>query len=284
MPAGAYHFQVGDITCAVLSDGYCSHPVRALFPNAEPEALARALDRRNLPRDHVLSPYTCLLLQTGRHVILVDTGAGETSGATGAICARLELEGVRPSDVDTVVLTHAHPDHIGGAVDGRGKPVFRNARHVISDEEWEYWTLRSDPAGLRLPEGLQANFRRVASRCLAALRFQVETVCGEYQLAPGVSLLPAPGHTPGHIALLLKSGDDSLLSMGDAAAHPLHLEHPDWENGFDLQRDVARETRYALAKRAVEERIRVMAFHFPFPSVGRVAPMPGDGWDWLPGW
>jgi len=72
--------------------------------------------------------------------------------------------------------------------------------------------------------------------------------------------------------------------MGDAAVHPLHLEHPDWENGFDLERDVARETRSALARRAMAERIRVMAFHFPFPSVGRLAPMPGDGCDWVPGW
>src|ERR1035438_8885261 len=124
MPEGSYRFQVGTISCTVLSDGYISYPTSWIFPNADPVELTKALDGRHLPHESVLSPYTCLLIETGRHVVLVDTGGGVSSRTSGAVTARLEVAGIRPNDVDTVVLTHAHPDHIGGAVNPRGRPAF----------------------------------------------------------------------------------------------------------------------------------------------------------------
>jgi glyoxylase-like metal-dependent hydrolase (beta-lactamase superfamily II) len=284
MPAGSYRFRIGSIECAVLSDGYTSYPTRWLFPNAEADAVGRALDARKLPRERVLSPYTCLLVQTGRSVILVDTGGGEGSTTTGAIRARLEVEGIRPGDVDTVVLTHAHPDHIGGAIDPRGRPVFHNARHVLSETEWDFWNGRADLGRMRVPEELKTKIRKTAAGCLAALRFQVETINGELELIAGVRVLPAPGHTPGHLVLSLSSEGEQLLHLGDAAAHPLHLENPGWHNGFDQNPGVAMETRRGLAERATADHMRLMAFHFPFPSVGSVRPLAQGGWEWLPGW
>jgi glyoxylase-like metal-dependent hydrolase (beta-lactamase superfamily II) len=284
MPAGSYRFRIGEIDCAVLSDGYSSYPARWLFPNVAEDEVARSLEARRLPRDRILAPFTCLLIQTGRSVILVDAGGGETSSTTGAIRARLEVEGVRPGDVDTVVLTHAHPDHIGGTVDPRGKPVFPNARHVLSELEWEFWNGRADLSRLRVPEEMKSKIRRTAAGCLAALRFQVETIPSEMELAPGVSVLPAPGHTPGHLALLLASQGRQLLHIGDAAVTPLHLENPGWHNGFDQSPVVAAETRSGLLERATAENMHVMAFHFPFPSVGRVSANSSGGWEWRPGW
>ena len=149
MPEGSHRFQVGSISCTVLSDGYYSYPASWFFPNAAPEDLSRALESHHLPTDAVLSPYTCLLIETGRHVVLVDTGAGEYSRSSGAIQARLEVAGIRPKDVDTVILTHAHPDHIGGAIDLFGRPAFPNARYVLSELEWEFWTaarIRPEPS------------------------------------------------------------------------------------------------------------------------------------------
>src|SRR4051812_17070015 len=137
MPAGSHRFQIGSITCTVLSDGYASYPTSWLFPGSDPERLHRSLDRRGLPHERVLSPYTCLLIETGRRVILVDTGAGAGTPASGAIAARLDLAGIRPKDVNAVVITHAHPDHIGGAVDANGCPAFPNASHFVSELEQE---------------------------------------------------------------------------------------------------------------------------------------------------
>jgi len=285
MPAGAYSFQVGSIGCTVLSDGYFSYPTRWFFPNADPQELATALENRGLSHDQVLSPYTCLLIETGRHVVVVDTGAGGSLTTSGAIVARLEMSGIRPRDVDTVVLTHAHPDHIGGAVDWRGRPAFPNARFVLSESEVDFWNCpRTDLHEIRLPEDVKLGMVETARRCLLILRHQLEPVDGETEIVPGVRAIPAPGHTPGHLALLLDSGGDRLLNLGDAAVHPLHLEHPAWHNGFDQAPDQAVCTRRTLVERAAREHMHLMAFHFPFPSMGRVEPRAEGGWEWLPGW
>ena len=285
MPEGSYRFQVGTICCTVLSDGYFSYPAPWFFPNADPGELSRAFDGRRLPHEAVLSPYTCLLIETGRHVVLVDTGGGAFSRTTGAIVARLDVAGVRPKDVDTVVLTHVHPDHIGGALNSQGRPAFPNARYVLSELEWNFWTAsRIDLGALRVPQEVRRLIESAARRCLPPLRFQVDQVQSEAEIVPGVRAIPAPGHTPGHLALLISSDGQHLLNMGDAVVHPLHLERPDWENGFDLGTGQAAATRRSLLDRAVAENMHLMAFHFPFPSVGRVAARQEGGWQWTPGW
>ncbi len=284
MPEGAHRFELGSLNCTVLSDGYVAYPAPWLFPNADPARLWHALESRRLPTDRVLSPYACLLIETGRHVVLVDTGGGNNSLSSGAIVARLDVAGIRPRDVNTVVLTHAHPDHIGGAVDGRGLPLFPNARYILAEAEWDFWTAsRASLQPLRIPDELKNRMAQTARRTLAALRMQVEPIVCETEILPGVRAIPAPGHTPGHLAVLLSSEGHHLLNLGDAAVHPLHLQEPEWENGFDLAAAQATATRRALLQRAAAERMHVMAFHFPFPSVGTIAPA-DSGWEWKPGW
>jgi glyoxylase-like metal-dependent hydrolase (beta-lactamase superfamily II) len=285
MPAGSHCFQVGSIRCSVLSDGYFSYPTPWFFPNCDPAEVSRAFDAHHLPRDRVLSPYTCLLIETGGHVVLVDTGAGAESPTSGAVVARLQMAGIRRGDVETVVLTHAHPDHIGGTVNSSGRPTFPNARHVVADIEWDFWMAgRVDLRRLRVPPDVQDSMTTRARQCLDALKFQAETISGETEIAPGVRAIPAPGHTPGHLAILISSEGQHLLNVGDAAVHPLHLEQPEWENGFDLATGEAVSTRRALLERAVAESMHLMAFHFPFPSVGRAAARAEGGWTWTPGW
>jgi glyoxylase-like metal-dependent hydrolase (beta-lactamase superfamily II) len=284
MPEGSYVFDVGAIRCSVLSDGYYAYPVDWFFPNADPARLAEALDKRRLPHHAVLSPYTCLLLETGRHVVLIDTGAGPGGRSSGAILARLEMAGVRPRDVDTVILTHAHPDHIGGTVGRDGHALFSQARHVLSESEWEFWVHgRPDLTALRVPHEVSAALGPIAQRSIETLRFQIETVDGEKEIIPGVRVIPAPGHTPGHLAILIESGGERLLHIGDAAVHPLHLEFPELQNGYDQNPEQAAAMRRDLLELAAAERMRLMAFHFPFPSVGQIAPTSNGGWDWSPG-
>jgi glyoxylase-like metal-dependent hydrolase (beta-lactamase superfamily II) len=199
------------------------------------------------------------------------------------------MAGVRRQDVDTVVFTHAHPDHVGGAVDMRNprepRPMFPNARYVMWEAEWDFWTAeRVDLGGLPLAGDVKLDMQSTARRCLKVLRHQTELLERETEIVPGVWALPAPGHTPGHLALLLASEGRQMLNLGDAAVHPLHVEHPEWQNGFDLLPGRALATRRALLARAADERMHVMAFHFPFPSVGRVAARSGTGWEWTPGW
>jgi glyoxylase-like metal-dependent hydrolase (beta-lactamase superfamily II) len=285
MPEGSYSFQIGSISCAVLSDGYFAYPTEWFFPNADPGRLHAAMESRRLPSHAVISPYTCLVIESGRHIVLVDTGAGESSRTTGAIRARLDMLGIRPRDVDTVILTHAHPDHVGGAVGANGRPIFCNARHIMAEAEFQFWSAaRPDLSAMRVPHEVRSGIAHTARRCLDALRFQIETVDHECEVEPGIRVLPAPGHTPGHLALLIADGGHRLLNIGDAAVHPMHLEDPSLENGFDLSPGAAAAMRADLLHRAVSERMHVLAFHFPFPSVGRVANRPGGGWSWSPGW
>jgi glyoxylase-like metal-dependent hydrolase (beta-lactamase superfamily II) len=289
MPAGSHRFQVGDLWCTVLSDGYVSNPAAWCFPNADELQLATALESRGSTWDHVISPYTCLLIETGREIVLADAGLGDSSHTSGAILARLEVSGIRPPDVSTVIFTHAHPDHIGGAVNGHARfarhPVFPNARYIMAEAEWDFWNAtHTDLRSMRVGDEAKSAIRSVAHECLHALRHRIELIDCETEIVPGIRALPAPGHTPGHLALLLSSEGRQLLNLGDAATHPLHLEHPEWENGFDLEPDRALATRRALMERAMADGMHVMAFHFPFPSVGHVASRNGGGWEWTPGW
>jgi glyoxylase-like metal-dependent hydrolase (beta-lactamase superfamily II) len=274
MPAGAHSFHVGSIGCTVLSDGYFSYPAAWFFSGAGAE---------EFPRESVLTPYTCLLIQSGRHVVLVDTGAGPALQTSGAILARLEAEGIRPRDVDTVVLTHGHADHIGGAVDARGRPAFPQARYLVSEREHEFWMhSRPDLGGMRVPDPEKLVMVETAHRCFTLLRHQLEFLDGETEIIPGVRTLPAPGHTPGHLALLVSSEGRQFLNLGDAAMHPLHLAHPGWQTGLDQASEQAAATRCALAERVHAEGMQVMAFHFPFPSVGKLADNGAGGWTWSP--
>jgi glyoxylase-like metal-dependent hydrolase (beta-lactamase superfamily II) len=285
MPAGSYPFAVGELRCSVLSDGYTAHPAPWLFPNADPEQLRAGLYANGLPTLSVVTPLTCLLIETGREVILIDAGAGPGSPTTGALVARLEVAGIRPQDVGTVVLTHAHPDHIGGAVDAAWHPTFPNARHLIAEAEVDFWCgTQPDLSRLRLPRSITAGMSETAEAVLTAIRHHVETIWGEHEIVPGVRALPAPGHTPGHLAIELSSGGQTLLHMGDAAEHPLHLERLDWDCGYDQDPVLALATRRALLERANAAAAPVLAFHFPFPSLGRLSAGPDGGSRWSPGW
>lgn len=285
MPEGSHCFHVGTVRCTVLTDGYASYPLEWFFPDAPAPQLSQALFQRGLPTERILSPYTCLLIETGTRIILVDTGGGPSAPTSGALAARLEMAGVRPKDVDTVVLTHAHPDHIGGAIDQQDRPAFPNACYLMGEREREFWmTPRVDTSGMRLPDATRSSMQAMARRCLAGVHFQTELIEREMEIAPGVWAIPTPGHTPGHLSLLIASAGQCLLNLGDAAVHPLHLEEPRWQNGFDLAPECAVATRQKLMQRAAAGQMHVMAFHFPFPSVGRVEARTQGGWTWTPGW
>jgi glyoxylase-like metal-dependent hydrolase (beta-lactamase superfamily II) len=272
-------FQVGDIQCIAISDGTFSYPPDWFFSNVPKEELEGNLREHNLPLQQIVSPYTCLVAKAGKHTVLVDTGADGLAPTTGDLLKNLKAEGITPEEITTVVLTHAHPDHIGGVLDASGEPAFANARYVMSKTEWDFWTIKPDLHGAEMDVHMKELLANCAMKNLPPLKARMEFVEGEKEIVPGVHAIPAPGHTPGHIALVISSGKGQLLHMSDTVLHPMHLEHPAWRTVFDLDQDDAASTRRRLLDRAAADKMNVLAYHFPFPGLGNVTKR-GNAWEW----
>ena len=276
MSTGSYRFRLGDFECVSLSDGSLDYPLRNFFANVPIEQIEEALRQRNLPIDYITTPYTYLYVNTGEHRVLVDMGAGHLAPSTGRLVQNMRAAGIEPVDIDTVMVTHAHPDHIGGTLDDEGSPVYVNARYFIWKGEWDFWF--SELAEAKTPE----RFVTCARTNLEPLRDRVTLLDRESEILPGIGVIPAPGHTPGHMVVSVSSGDQRLLYIGDTVLYPLHLEHPDWLPIYDIVPEKAAVSKRRIFDLAAEERAWVMGQHFPpFPSLGHVVKK-GEGWQWQP--
>jgi glyoxylase-like metal-dependent hydrolase (beta-lactamase superfamily II) len=280
--AESYRFTVGTIQCVAVSDGTFTYPSAAFVTNAPAERFDAELQAHDLPPREVVSPYTCLVVDTGSHRLLVDTGAG-FAPTNGKLLENLAGAGFAAGDIDTVVLTHAHADHIGGNTDAAGAPAFPNARYVMWDDEWGFWNqdqpdLKPMPVDDHIKQLLVAS----AHAKLRPVGDRIELISRETEIVPGVHAIPAPGHTPGHMALSISSGAQQVLHLVDTVLHPILMEHPEWVPAFDLLPEQAAVTKRRLLDRAAADKTLALAYHFPpFPGLGYVLPK-GDGWQWQP--
>jgi glyoxylase-like metal-dependent hydrolase (beta-lactamase superfamily II) len=276
MNATSYRFPLGSLECLALSDGSVNYPPGHLFANVPKAQVEEALRERGLPIDYVTTPCTCLYVDTGERRVLVDMGAGKFAPSAGRLRQSLSGAGIEPAQIDLVVLTHAHPAHVGGALDDEGRLVYAHAHYALCRDEWAFWT--SEAAFARASRRHVA----IARQNLEAIRDRLTLVDREGEVVPGIGVLLAPGHTPGHVTVSVTSGDQQLLYLGDAVMHALHVEHPDWFPIYDIVPNQAQVSRRRILNRAVEEKVLVMGHHFsPFPSVGHVVKV-GDGWQWRP--
>ena len=289
MNSEIYRFEVGSFDCLAVSDGTLTYappifppPATFLFANAPREPLERALREHSIQPEQWISwasPYICVVVNTGAYRVLVDTGANGLDPNTGRLLGNLREVGIVPGDIDTVILTHGHPDHIGGNTDAKGKPAFPKARYVMWKDEWDFWT--SDQAEQKLNEHGKEVLLKFANNNLPPIQGQVDLVDHETEIVPGIRALAAPGHTPGHMALSISSRGEQLLCISDAVLHPIHLEQPEWHAVVDFAPHEVVTTRRQLLNRAATEKALVLAFHFPFPGLGHVV-RKGEGWQWQP--
>jgi glyoxylase-like metal-dependent hydrolase (beta-lactamase superfamily II) len=236
------------------------------------------LDRYGITTPLVTTPYTVLLVDTGHQRILVDLGAGSLAPTTGKLAANLHDAGYGPDEIDCVVITHAHPDHVGGALDEAGNLLFPRSDYFVWRREWDYW-FSDEAAKVRWEH---YDFASIARKNLAPMKSRLTLVDSEEEILPGVAMLDACGHTPGHAVITFVSAGEKLMYAADTVIFPLHLEHPDWLCATDILPGKAEASKHRIFDMAANENWLVMAQHFPpFPSLGHVMKM-DKGWRWRP--
>jgi glyoxylase-like metal-dependent hydrolase (beta-lactamase superfamily II) len=172
--------------------------------------------------------YNYMLIHVGEHRVLIDSGLGNDN-----LLQNMRTAGVEPEHIDTMVITHADSDHIGGLIDTRGQIVFANARHLVLREAWDMY---SSETFLEQAQGYWADFAR---EIVPQLKEHVEVIEPGQEILPGIRVVDAPGHQEGHIALHIFSQDENLLHVSDAIHHPVFLAHPTWLSDFDEHPELA---------------------------------------------
>jgi glyoxylase-like metal-dependent hydrolase (beta-lactamase superfamily II) len=277
---GFYRYKVGDIEVTAINDGSAPRALEGFIRNAELSAVQQAAREAFLPPDIIQNSFTTLVLNQGGRVTLIDTGNGD-SGAptTGRWLDNFRAAGFDPSQVDTVVISHFHGDHINGLRRKDGTAVFPNAEVLVPAAEWAFWM--DDARMNQAPEGARGGFQG-ARRVFGPIAKDVKHYEMDKEIVPGLTSIAAPGHTPGHTAYMLSSGSGRLLILSDTANHPaLFVRNPDWSAVFDMDADQARATRRKMLDMAASERAQVAFYHAPFPATGHVA-KDGNGFRFVP--
>jgi glyoxylase-like metal-dependent hydrolase (beta-lactamase superfamily II) len=292
-PPGFYRFATGDLEVTVLNDGSFLVPsditpldvaqaeIQAL--NVDPATRDEFFRSRRLPQDDLRIQANPVVLDSGDRRVLVDSGwSSEALGApdtTGRLGPALDVAGIDPASIDLVILTHGHPDHLGGLMDPDTRaPAFSNAEIVLSDVELALWT--ADDAVARFQDSPLPV--PAVQRLLGALDGRIRTVRAGAEVVSGVRSIPSPGHTTGHIALAVETGEEDLLLVGDAITNVhVSFERPDWHNLFDMDGAEGSHTRRRLLDRAASDDMLILGYHFPFPGIGHAVPY-GDAYRWYP--
>jgi glyoxylase-like metal-dependent hydrolase (beta-lactamase superfamily II) len=274
-----YRFKLGTIEITVVSDGTLAFPAETLWGD-------RAEDARGLltstfqPPSPVGLQLNTILVNTGGKLVLIDAGCGvdKFQKTAGGLVGNLAAAGYAPGDIDMILFTHAHFDHLWGISDGENASLlFPSAEFVASEAEVAFWS--APEWANRLSPALKPQVTR-ANLKLASPRLRLIKAAAE--VAPGVTTFDTAGHTPGHISVHISSGSEEMLLTGDVVVNSaVSFVHPEWPFGFDMDVPLATKARMAFLDRAAADKTLVGSYHLPFPGFGHVV-REGSGYRWLP--
>lgn len=275
-----FRYRVGEMQVTAVHDGMAYRALDGFIPNADPQAVKQALADAFMTTDRFPITFTTLVVNTGSKLILIDTGNGDLGAPTsGTWLANFRAAGFSPEQVDTVIISHFHGDHINGLRMKDGTARFPQAQVMVPDAEWAFWSSESEKS--RAPAGLQPTFDNVR-RVFGPMAKDLTVYQWNQEIVPGITALQADGHTPGHTSYAIVNGGGRLMVMSDVTNNTaVFARNPEWSAIVDQDAAQARATRRRMLDLAAVERMQVAFYHAPFPATGHVV-RDGNGFNLVP--
>jgi glyoxylase-like metal-dependent hydrolase (beta-lactamase superfamily II) len=281
---GYYRIMVGSIEVTALLDGVMQLD-KSLLQNAKDKELNRALDRMFVGNPKMGTAVNAYLINTGKNLVLVDAGAAGLFGPSlGNLAQNMKAAGYSPEQVDHIVITHLHADHVGGINDPSGKPLFPNALVSVSQAENDFWLSKEIAA--KAPPAMQSFFQMAqasAAPYQASGQWKPLAGDGTGEIVPGITAVNASGHTPGHRIYVVESQGQRLVITGDMLhAHAIQFANPGVAIQFDADQKKAIALRRDILKRVADEKSFMSGAHLPFPGIGHVISEGKGSYRWVP--
>ncbi|WP_440880125.1 MBL fold metallo-hydrolase [Tenacibaculum sp. C7A-26P2] len=275
---GFYRKKIGNKEITVISDGSLYFPNSFFAQEADETSLNQLTTSNGFSSDTTAVQVNAMVIKENDDITLIDVGTSEGIYDTvGNFLRNFHKAGFKEKDVNRVILTHLHFDHFGYLFDKEGKAIFPNAEIILSEKEYNFWNDNTiDLSNINVDQGTKDFFINSAKTVINNMKNQFTVKKGGQELAPGLAMLEAPGHTPGHFAI----EGDGFVYLADTFVHPwVHLPHPEWTSKVDVNPDAVRSSRKMILDKVATDNLLVAGSHTNFPGFGRILKN-GNGYDW----